>query len=130
MLENKIQRILRKFKTRLSTQQYYQLHPTGSFPGKIFSTAKLQKLPINGTVQDLPIWPIVSNIGTASHHLAKYIAKMLSSLAYSEYTIRRTIDQGLINLIFACTNFCACKMVSGARSRMQNCVCINSHCGD
>ena len=91
-LENKIQRTLRKLKTWLSTQQHYQLYPTSSFPGKFYSTAKLHKLPINSTVQDLPIWPIVSNTGTASYHLAKYIAKKLSPLAYSEYTIKSTID--------------------------------------
>ena len=87
-LKNKIQRTLRKLKTRLSTQQYYQLYPTGSFPEKSYGTAKLHKLPINGTIHYFPIRPIVSNIGTASYHLAKYLATVLSSLAYSEYTIR------------------------------------------
>ena len=95
--ENKIQRTFRKLKTRLSTKQHYQLYPTGSFPGKFYGTAKLHKLPINGTIHDLPIWPIVSNIGTASYHLAKYLAKVLSPLAYSEYTIRSTKD--LKNLV-------------------------------
>ena len=55
--ENKIQGTLRKLKTRFSTQQYYQLYPTGPFPVKFYGTAKLHKLPINGIVQDLPIWP-------------------------------------------------------------------------
>ena len=45
--KKKIQRILRKLKTRLSTQQYFQLYPTGSFPGKFYGTAKSHKLPIN-----------------------------------------------------------------------------------
>ena len=90
--ENKIQGTLRKLKTRFSTQQYYQLHPTDPFPGKFYGTAKLHKLPINGIVQDLPIWPIVSNIGTASYQSAKYLAKVLSLLAYSEYIIRSIID--------------------------------------
>ena len=53
------------------------MYPTASFPGKIYGTSKLHKLPINGTVHNLPIWPIVSNIGTASYHLAKYLAKVL-----------------------------------------------------
>ena len=90
--ENKTQRTLRKLKTRLSTQQYYQLYPTGSFPGKFCGNEKLHKLPINGTIHNLPIRSAVSNIGTASYHLAKYLAKVLSPLAYSEYTIRSTID--------------------------------------
>ena len=79
-------------KTRLSTQQYYELYPTGSFPGNFYGTAKLHRLPINGTVHDIPIRPIVSNIGTASYNLAKYLPKVLSPLVYSEYTIRSTID--------------------------------------
>ena len=95
--ENKIQRTLRKLKTKLSTEQCYQLYSTGSFPGKFCGTAKLNKLLINGTVHDLPIRPVVSNIGTASYHLAIYLAKVLSPLAYSEYTIRSTID--LINKV-------------------------------
>ena len=95
--ENKIQRTLRKLKTRSSTQQYYQLYPTGSFPGKCCGTAKLNKLSINSTVHDLHIRPIVSNIETSSYHLAKYLAKVLPPLAYSEYTIRNTID--LINKV-------------------------------
>ena len=90
--ENKIQHTLKKLKTRIPTQYNYQLYRTGSFPGKFCSTAKLHKLPINGTIHDLPIWPIVSNIGTANYHLAKYLAKVLSPLAHSEYTIRSTID--------------------------------------
>ena len=95
--ENKIQHALIKLKTKLSAQQYYQLYPTGSFPGKHYDTAKLRKLPINGTVHDLSIRPIVSNIGTGSYHLAKYLVKVLSPLAYSEYTIRSTI--GLMNKV-------------------------------
>ena len=79
-------------KTRLSTQQYYQLYPAVSSPGKFYGTAKLHKLPINGTIHDLPIRPVVSNIGTTNYHLVKYLAKVLSPLAYSEYTIRSTID--------------------------------------
>ena len=53
-------------KTRLSTQQCYQLHAAGPSPRKFYSPAKLHKLPINGTVHDLPVQPIVSNIGTFS----------------------------------------------------------------
>ena len=43
-------------------------------------------------IHDLPIQPIVSNIGTASCHLAKYLAKVLSPLAYSQYIIWSTTD--------------------------------------
>ena len=66
--KNKIQHTLRKLKTRLSTQQYYQLYRTGSFPGKF-----------NGTVHDLPILPVVLYTETASYHLAKYLAKVFGT---------------------------------------------------
>ena len=43
--ENKIQRTLRKLKTRLSTQQYCQLYPTGPFPGKFYGTVQSMTFP-------------------------------------------------------------------------------------
>ena len=91
-IENKIQRELRKLKTRLTIQEYRQLYPTGSNPGRFYGTAKLHKLPPNGTIEDLPIRPLVSNIGTASYHLAKYLAQNLSPLGQSTYSIKSTFD--------------------------------------
>ena len=35
-IEGKIQGILRKFKNRLSSKEYYQLYPTGSCSGNFF----------------------------------------------------------------------------------------------
>ena len=49
-------------------------------------------MPENGTIEDLPLHPIVSKIGTASYHLAKYLAKVLSPLSKSEYTVNNTTD--------------------------------------
>ena len=40
-IEGKIQRILRKFKNRLSSKEYYQLYPTVSCPGKFYGTSKI-----------------------------------------------------------------------------------------
>ena len=71
-IESKIQRELRKLKTRLTIQQYRQLYPTGSNPGRFYGTAKLHKLPPNSTKEYL----IVSNIGTASYRLAKKVCFM------------------------------------------------------
>ena len=34
--------------------------------------------------------PIVSNIGTASYYLSNYLAKFLSPLSQSEYTVKNT----------------------------------------
>ena len=91
-IEGKIQLILRKVKNRLSSKEYYQLYPTGSCAGKFYGTAKIHKLPPNGFIDNLPLRPIISNIGTASYQLAKYLAKLLSPLAQSNYTINSTKD--------------------------------------
>ena len=86
--QEKIQRILRKMKIRLSPQEYLRLYPSGSCPGKFYGTAKVHKISENDTVDELPIRPIVSNIGTATYNLSKYLAKLLSPLSQSEYTIK------------------------------------------
>ena len=62
-------------------------------PMQIFyGTAKKHKMPVNGTVNDLPLWAIILNIGTASYHPAKYLAKMLSALSKSEHTVDNIIN--------------------------------------
>ena len=90
--ESKVKRALRKIKTKLSQQNYVKLYPIGSALGKFYGTAKKQKMPENATIEDLPLHPIVSNIGTASYHLAKYLGKVLSPLSKSEYTVNSTTD--------------------------------------
>ena len=47
---------------------------------------------INGTIEDLPLRPIVSDRGTASYHQAKHLAKILSPINKSEYTVDSTTD--------------------------------------
>ena len=88
--KEKIQRILRKMKIRLSPQEYLCLYPSGSCPEKFYGTAKVHKISENDTVDELPIRPIVSNIGTATYDLAKYLAKLLSPLSQSNYTLKNT----------------------------------------
>ena len=90
--EKKIQRVLRKIKRSFSAQEYSTIYSTGSCPGKFYDTAKVHKLPGNGNVDQLPIKPIVSNIGAATYQLAKYLAKLLSTLSQSQYTIKSTKD--------------------------------------
>ena len=82
--EEKIQRALQKIKRSFSTQEYSTIYPTGLCPGKFYGTAKVHRLPENGNVDQLPIKPIVSNIGTPSYQLAKYLAKLLSPLSQSQ----------------------------------------------
>ena len=91
-IEHKIQRELRKLKTRLTIQEHCQLYPTVSNPCRFYGTAKLHELPPDGTIEDLPIRPIVSNIGTASYRLAEHLAQNLSPLGQSTYSIKNTFD--------------------------------------
>ena len=66
-IEVKIQRAVRKIKSHLSNQEYMRIYPTGSAPGKFYGMVKKHKIPVNGTINDLPLRPIISNIGTASY---------------------------------------------------------------
>ena len=91
-IEGKIQRILRKVKNRLLSKEYNQLYPTGSCLGKFQDTTKIHKLPSNGFIDNLPLTPIISNIGSASYQLAKYLAKLISTLGQSNYTINSAKD--------------------------------------
>ena len=52
-------------KSRFTLQEYNKIYPTESNAGKLYGTAKIHKLPESGTVDQLPLRPIVSNIGTA-----------------------------------------------------------------
>ena len=95
--ESKVQRILRKMKFKFTEREYYQLYPTGSNAGKFYDTAKVHKLKQGDTVDHLPLRPVVSNCGTASYKLAKYLTKLLSPLSKSQYTVQSTKE--LINHI-------------------------------
>ena len=88
--ERKIQRVVRKMKLKLPSSIYSKIYPTGSAHGKFYGTAKIHKLSSNDTINELPLRPIASNIGTATYHLSKYLAKFLSPLSESEYTIKNT----------------------------------------
>ena len=88
-LESYVQRTLRKIKLKLPESLYKNFYPTGSAPGKFYGNAKIHKLSSND-VNDLPLRPIVPNIGTATYETAKYLAKLLSPLSKSNYTINST----------------------------------------
>ena len=76
-VEGKIQRLLRKFKSRLSQKEHYQFYPTGSCTGKFCGTAKIYKLPPDDNIRNLPLRTIISNIGTASYQIVKCLAQLL-----------------------------------------------------
>ena len=48
----------------------------------------MHKISENDTIDELPIRPIVSNIGIAIYDLSKNLAKLLSPLSQLEYTIK------------------------------------------
>ena len=67
-------------KNKLPSFVHSKIYPTGSSPGKFYGTAKLHKFSNNSTVEHLPLRPIISNIGTATYDLAKYLAQLLKPL--------------------------------------------------
>ena len=89
-IESKIQRVLRKIKTILTSWEYSRLHPNGSCPGKFYGTAKIHEILATDNVDKLPNRPIVSNINTSTYKIAKHLAKLLSSLSRSQYTVNST----------------------------------------
>ena len=57
--------------------EYRIIYPKLSAPAEFYRTIKKHKIPVSGTVGDLPFQAIISNIRTASYQLAKYFTKML-----------------------------------------------------
>ena len=93
ILQNKSKqkfRVLRKIKTNISLQEYSHLYSTGSSPGKFYETPKIAQLSPTDSMEKLPIRPIVSNVNTPTYQLAKYLAKLLSPLSQSDYTVNST----------------------------------------
>ena len=77
--ETKLQNILRSLKNNeyLSEEDYKRIYPKSSRPGLFYGTAKLHRLKENDTVENLPLRPIISNVGTATYKTAKYLTTLL-----------------------------------------------------
>ena len=91
--ERKVQDKLRelKKKKRFTAVEYRKIYPSSSRPGRFYATAKRHKVAENCTdPRELPLRPIVTNIGTASYGISKHLAKLLQPLSVSEYTIGST----------------------------------------
>ena len=56
-IEVKIQRVLRKIETYLTSQEYSRLYPTGSCSGKLYGTAKIHKILPTDNVDKMPMRP-------------------------------------------------------------------------
>ena len=89
-IEGKIQRAIRKIKSKLSKDEYNKIYSTGSASGKLYGTANVHIMAENDNIDNLPLRPIISNIGTTFYHLAKHLAKLLSPLCHSEFTVKNT----------------------------------------
>ena len=74
----------------ISWDQYNPLYHTGFCPEEFHGTTKIHKLRSNDKVDQLPIRPLVSNIGKATYNLVRHLAKLLSPLSKSKYTIDST----------------------------------------
>ena len=53
-IKGKIQREIRKIKTKLSKDEDNEVYLTGSAPGKLYGTAKVHKMADNNSVENLP----------------------------------------------------------------------------
>ena len=87
-IEGMALRTLRKIKKKLPSFAYSKIYPTELSPGKFYRAAKLHKVPNNGTVDQLPLRPVISNIGTATYDLARYLAQLLKPLSQSQYAVK------------------------------------------
>ena len=91
--QTRVQNKLLSMKKRFTDSQYKRLYPSSSRPGLFFGLAKVHKLQNGSTnVNELPLRPVISNIGTTTYELSKYLAKLLQPIAKSEFTIESTKD--------------------------------------
>ena len=78
-------------KKNFSQSEYKKLYPSSSRPGLFFGLAKMHKLREDAfNVDNLPLRPVISNIGTATYEISKYLASLLQPLTKNEYTIDST----------------------------------------
>ena len=91
--QDRVQQTLLGMKKRFTDAQYKRLYPSSSRPGLYFGLAKVHKLKNDtDSVEQLPLRPVISNIGTATYELSKYLASLLKPIAKSRFTIDSTKD--------------------------------------
>ena len=90
-LENcaKVQRTLRKIKSKLPEKVYKKLYPTGSYPVKFYGNKKVRELSTNN-IDDITLSPIMCNIDTVTYEMAKYLTDLLAPLNKSEYKFKKS----------------------------------------
>ena len=90
--QRQVQETLLGMKKKFTKKMYKKLYPSSSRPGLYFGLAKVHKLKGSSDVNQLPMRPVISNIGTATYELSKYLAELLRPLTKSEYSIESTKD--------------------------------------
>ena len=91
--QRQVQQALLSMKKKFTKRKYKKLYPSSSQPGLYFGLAKVHKLKDDSkSVNELPLRPVISNIGTATYEVSKYLADLLQPLTKSEYTIESTKD--------------------------------------
>ena len=69
------------------------MYPSSSQPGLFFGLAKIHKLKEGEKdVKDLPLRPVISNIGTSTYQISKHLAALLAPLTKSDQNIESTND--------------------------------------
>ena len=85
-----MQRTLWKIKQHLDKNQYQIMYPTGSRPGLFYTPAKVHKLQSGEGLNELTMRPIISNVGTATYEIAKFLNSLLAPLEKSDRSILNT----------------------------------------
>ena len=81
--ESRLQNFLYRLhkKGELDDASYKQLRPTGSCPSKLYGLPKIHK-------KDTPLRPIISQIGSYTYNVAKFLVPILKPLTVNEYSIK------------------------------------------
>ena len=93
-VEEVVHRILLKNKTAIGEENYTKIYLSGSNSGKFYGTAKVHKVKPkeHEKIEKLPLRPIISNIGTATHKTAQYLCNILTPLSKSHHSVLNTKD--------------------------------------
>ena len=92
--QDKVQRSLLSIKNCFDSNTYDKIYPSAARPGLFYGLAKVHKISdrieredVDALTEALPLRPVISNIGTATYELSKYLAGVLKPLTKSEYTV-------------------------------------------
>ena len=90
--QTKVQDTLREMKKSFGPATTYdKIYPSSARPGRYYGLAKLHKIANRldeaGIVDELPMRPVISNIGTATYELSRYLAGILKPLTRSDFSV-------------------------------------------